>query len=556
MLEEAGIKLRNSNDFKFDITIAFVIFAFLIVISLTYISIFFFTKLSTKEFQEKVKISADNIINIYKTKEDIIKKSTLAIANSELFSNEFKINPQILSSIFKIFLSANSDFIKIKYVNQYGKTITFCKKIDKEIICGNNDKNNFIFRDFKFQKILFTKEIMTKEGLIFETVSPVKGDSKKGFIILHSILQRLFFANNNLYNLLLIDKKGKILFSNFLNAKSIFDLFTYTVADKIQKADDKFITNDIYVVSLNKNYKLVFIQNKQLINKSNEISQKLAMLMILISIFLAIPLGIFFSKPLYYFYKELDSRVKEEIEKTKEKDRLLMHQSKLAALGEMLGNIAHQWRHPLTRLSLLIQNLEMAYKKNKLNDEFFEKFKKNALIQIDYMSQTIDDFTNFFKKDTKKEFFSPKDIITQALNLMDARIKQNKLQIIMEVKKSEEIEGYKSEFSQVILNIINNAIDVLKEREIKDKKIWIRIDGKHIEIEDNAGGIPEKIKDKIFEPYFTTKFQSQGTGIGLYMSRVIITQHFNGELYAYNSKNGAVFVIDLSKRGGRREVKS
>jgi signal transduction histidine kinase len=128
---------------------------------------------------------------------------------------------------------------------------------------------------------------------------------------------------------------------------------------------------------------------------------------------------------------------------------------------------------------------------------------------------------------------------------MEARIKQNKLEIIFEAEKTEPIEGYKSEFSQVILNIINNAIDVLKERNVQHKKIWIRIHGKKIEIEDNAGGIPENIKDKIFEPYFTTKFQSQGTGIGLYMSRVIITQHFNGELYAYNSENGAVFVIKI-----------
>ena len=544
--------MRNSNDFKFDITVAFAIFAFLIVISVTYISIFFFTKISTQEFQEKVKISANNIIQIYKTKEDIIKKSTLAIANSELFSNEFKINPEIVSSIFKIFLSANRDFLKIKYVNQYGKTIVYCKKIDNEIVCGENDKNNFIFRDFKLQTSLFTKEIMTPNGLVFETISPIKGDSKKGFIILESTLKRLFNNSSNFYNLLLIDREGKIYYSNFLEAKSIFDLFTYTLADRIKEANDEFVTNDIYVVSLNKKFKLVFIQNKQLINKTNEISQKLALIMILISVFLAIPLGVFFSKPLYNFYKDLDKRVKEEIAKTQEKDQLLMHQSKLAALGEMLGNIAHQWRHPLTRLSLLIQNLSMAYEKNRLDKEYVENFQQKALSQIEYMSQTIDDFTNFFKKDTKKETFCPKEIIEQALQLMDARIKQNKLEIKFDIENTEPVEGYKSEFSQVILNIINNAIDILKERNIEDKKIWIRIKGKTIEIEDNAGGIPEDIKDKIFEPYFTTKFQSQGTGIGLYMSRVIITQHFDGELYAYNSENGAVFVIDLSSKNKKR----
>lgn len=537
--------MRNSNDFKFDITIAFVIFAFLIVISVTYISIFFFTKLSTQEFQDKVKISADNIIQIYKTKEDIIKKSTLAIANSELFSNEFKINPEIISSIFKIFLLANRDFLKIKYVNQYGKSIVYCKKIDNGIVCGENDKNNFIFRDFKLQTSLFTKEIMKNDNLMFETISPIKGDSKKGFIVLESTLKRLFNGSNNLYNLLLIDNEGKIYYSDFLKARSIFDLFTYTLADRIKKADNVFVTNDIYVVSLNKKFKLVFIQNKQLINKTNEISQKLALFMIFVSIFLAIPLGIFFSKPLYNFYKDLDRRVKEEIEKTKEKDQLLMHQSKLAALGEMLGNIAHQWRHPLTRLSLLVQNLMMAYEKNRIDSEFLKNFEKKALAQINYMSQTIDDFTNFFKKDTQKEIFFPKDIINQALQLMDGRIKQSKVNVEIKIIKDCPVEGYKSEFSQVVLNIINNAIDVLKERNVENKKIRIRINCREIEIEDNAGGIPEKIKDKIFEPYFTTKFQSQGTGIGLYMSRVIITQHFNGELYAYNSDNGAVFVVKL-----------
>jgi len=545
MSGEAGTKLRNSNDFKFDITIAFVIFAFLIVVSLTYISIFFFTKISNQEFQDKVKIAAGNIVKIYNTKEQIIKNSTLAIAKSELFSSEFNINPQIISSIFKIFLLANRDFLKIKYVNQYGKPIVSCKKIDNQIICGNSDQNRFSFTNFKLQTQLFTKEFMTKDGLVFETISLIKNDAKKGFIVLESTLKDLFPSNNNLYNLMMIDNSGKIYYTNFIKAKSIFDIFTYNLADKIKESENSFVTKDIYVVRLNKKFKLVFIQNKKLINKTDEISQKLAMIMILISIFLAIPLGVFFSKPLYNFYKELDKKVKEEIEKTKEKEQMLMHQSKLAALGEMLGNIAHQWRHPLTRLSLLIQNLEMAFKMNRLDEERFEKFKNQAFSQIDYMSQTIDDFTNFFKKDTKKEEFYPHELINKALELMEGRIKQNKLEVITDIKNVEPVKGYKSEFSQVVLNIINNAIDVLNERNVKNKKIWIRIDGRKIEIEDNAGGIEEKIKEKIFEPYFTTKFQSQGTGIGLYMSRVIITQHFNGKLYTYNSKNGAVFVIEL-----------
>jgi len=507
--------------------------------SLTYISIFFFNKITTREFQDKVKIAAENIINIYKNKENMIKKSTLALAESELFTGNFELNPQIVSSIFKIFLSANGDFIKIMYADASAKPVVECRKIDNEIICMESS-------DIKIKKTdkFLTEEKMSPKGLLFETIAPIHNNKKNGYIVLQSYIKP-FFGSSNFYNLLLIDKEGKIYYSNFLNYKSVFDIFTYTLADRIRHAKNRFVTNDIYVITLNKKYKLVFIQNKKLINKTNSISQKLAMVMVLISIFLAIPLGVFFSKPLYNFYKELDKKVNEEIRKTKEKDQILMHQSKLAALGEMLGNIAHQWRHPLTRLSLLIQNLEMAYKNKKLDDEFFEKFKNRASSQIEYMSQTIDDFTNFFKKDSKKEEFLPSEIIKKAIQLMESRIKQNSVEINVLIKKDNSIKGFKSEFSQVVLNILNNAIDVLKERNIENKKIWIYIDDDIIKIEDNAGGIPEEIKDKIFEPYFTTKFQSQGTGIGLYMSRVIITQHFNGELYAYNSSKGAVFVIKI-----------
>ena len=535
--------MRNSNDFKFDITVAFVIFAFLIVVSVTYTAIYIFTNLTTEEFKDKVRLAANNMYFIYKQKENTIKDTTIALSKNDIFNTDFHINPLIIKSVFKTMLFANENIREINFYNRYGKLNIGCEKVSKDVICyENNRKLNII--DFD-KKNLFFKENLKEKGVEYIAITPIE-NKQVGFIEVKALIK---FPNkeNTFYNYMIIDKSGKIFYSTspLYNAKSIYDLYNYFLADRIMKLNEGFISDDIYVKTFSPNIKAIFLQNKSVISKTNKASQRMALIMIIISIFVAIPLGVFFSRPLYKFYEELDKRVKEEIEKRQQKEQLLMHQSKLAALGEMLGNIAHQWRHPLTRLSLLIQNLEIAFNMKKLDKEKFEKFKENALMQINYMSATIDDFTNFFKKDTKKVKFTPQEIIEDALKLIDARIKQNKVEVRLDIKKTEPIYGYKTEFSQVILNIINNAIDILKERNIENKKIWIRIDGKRIEIEDNAGGIPDNIKDKIFEPYFTTKFQSQGTGIGLYMSRVIITQHFNGKLYAYNSKNGAVFVIEV-----------
>ncbi len=538
--------MKNSNDFKFDITIAFVIFAFLIVVSVTYTAIYIFTNLTTEEFKDKVKLAANNMFYIYKQKETTIKDTTIALSKNDIFNTDFHINPLIIKSVFKTMLFANDEIKEINFYNLYGKLNIGCEKVNKEIICYEKNRNLNVVNFNK--KNIFFKEKLTSQGVNYVAITPINNNNQAGFIEVKALIT-FPEKDNTFYNYMVIDEKGKIYFSTFplYHAKSIYDLYNYFLADRIIKMKEGFINDEIYVKTFSPKIKVIFIQNKSVISKTNEASQKMALIMIIISIFVAIPLGVFFSRPLYKFYEELDKRVKEEIEQRRQKEQLLMHQSKLAALGEMLGNIAHQWRHPLTRLSLLIQNLEMAFNMKKLDKERFDKFKENALMQINYMSQTIDDFTNFFKKDTKKVEFQPKEIIEEALKLVDARLKQNNVEVIMDVKSTQPVYGYKTEFSQVILNIINNAIDVLKERNIKNKKIAIRIEKSKIEIEDNAGGIPEEIKDKIFEPYFTTKFQSQGTGIGLYMSRVIITQHFNGKLYAYNSKNGAVFVIELSK---------
>ena len=535
--------MRNSNDFKFDLTFAFVIFAFVLIVITTYTSIYMFTNLTTKQFKDKIQLVSQNMYENYKSKEKTIKNTTLAIAKNDIFNTSFTPNINVIKSVFKTMLYANSDLREINYYNSYGKNIISCNKKNGIIFCKSSNKMLKI-NNLKSDKNLFFLEKFKKNAIEFIAFSPTKIGNTTGFIEVKALIKK-FFTKNNLYHLIFFDKKGNILYSDFSQAKTLNDIFNYFITDEILKTKKGFVTDNIYVKSFSPNMKIIFTQNQTLINKTNNLSKKLTVFMLVLSLFLAIPLGLFFSKPLYQFYKELDKRVNEEIEKRRQKEQLLMQQSKLAALGEMLGNIAHQWRHPLTRLSLIIQNFELVAKKDRLTPEYIEKFKNNAILQIKYMSDTIDDFTSFFKKDTKKTDFYPKDIIEETLKLLEGRLNQNRVEVNVDIVNSLKINGYKSEFSQVVLNIINNAIDVLKERDIKNKKINIKIYGSKIEIEDNAGGIPEEIKDKIFEPYFTTKFQSQGTGIGLYMSKIIITQHFNGQLFAYNSNDGAVFVIKV-----------
>ena len=516
MLEEVDIKLKEHN-YRLDITLAFVLYSVLIVLSILLLINFYWTKMSINDFQEKVLIYSKNINYNFKQKEEFAQKAGKGIFNGTI-SGKFSVNQSILKNILKTFLIANDDFLQILY-----------KKGDKKFNCLKN------------------REIVCKRNYIVESLNltlktEIKAKNGAEIIIISDLKNFLDSISNDIFNMFLIDKTGKVLYSNFIKTNTISDVFNQTLTNKIVSQNNVFITNDIYLNKIG-DYKLVLIQNKKILNEQKTLITKISIIILLISLLVAIPFGYFFSTPLYEFYEKLNKRVKEELEKNREKEQLLMHQSKLASLGEMLGNIAHQWRHPLTRLSLLIQNLKMAYEMGKCDKVFVDKFNVKALEQINYMSNTIDDFTNFFKKDKEKQNFLLQDVIEDGLKLLESRLKN--IEIIKNYQKDIEIFGLKTEFSQVILNILNNAVDVLKEREIRDKKIFIKIEDNFIEIEDNAGGIDDKIIDKIFEPYFTTKFQSQGTGIGLYMSKIIIKKHFNKDLEVYNSKNGAVFKIAL-----------
>ncbi|WP_456323102.1 response regulator [Hydrogenimonas sp.] len=253
-------------------------------------------------------------------------------------------------------------------------------------------------------------------------------------------------------------------------------------------------------------------------------------------------------------YKELaenlDEKVRQELEKNRFKEQLLMHQSKMASMGEMIGNIAHQWRQPLSALSLSVQKVKMLHEKDKLDTQILKQATEKSLMLIERMSGTIDDFMGFFRQNKARTPFDVQSATEETLTLLDASLQHNCIEYdFIESDGKIVVEGHKGEFSQVILNILSNAKDILKERKIKNPKIEIEVsldeENVTIEIKDNGGGVPVEIIDRIFEPYFTTKEEGKGTGIGLYMSKVIIEKNMGGGVGVRNEENGALFWIKL-----------
>jgi signal transduction histidine kinase len=236
------------------------------------------------------------------------------------------------------------------------------------------------------------------------------------------------------------------------------------------------------------------------------------------------------------------------MQKLHEKDRLLLQQRRLAAMGEMINNIAHQWRQPLNSLGMHLQNLLLHYDNGLFTREFVQRTSAEGMNLVLHMSQTIDDFRNFLRPDKEKAPFSATEAIEKALALAGDGFKNRRLAIVVDIKGDAQINGYFNEFCQVLLNLLQNARDALIERQVAGGRVTIascQQDGKTvITIADNAGGIPREILDRVFEPYVSTK-GVQGTGIGLYMSKSIIESSMRGSLTVSNGREGAVFRIEL-----------
>jgi len=245
----------------------------------------------------------------------------------------------------------------------------------------------------------------------------------------------------------------------------------------------------------------------------------------------------------------LEKRVAEAIAELRQKDELLLQQSRHAAMGEMLNNIAHQWRQPLNNIAIYVQSMQLLKASGELTDEQIQSDVQSVMEIINYMSKTIDDFRTFFRNEKQKHPFSVRDAAEKALAFVAAQMQHYAISWQLDVRHDITITSYQAEYIQVVLNILNNAIDVLSHASRQDRRIMVTIDGNGsqavLSIADTGGGIAPEVLPHIFEPYFSTKGPAEGTGIGLYMAKTIIEKHMSGSLSVRNLADGAEFIISL-----------
>ncbi|OGU13063.1 MAG: hypothetical protein A2076_07225 [Geobacteraceae bacterium GWC2_53_11] len=247
--------------------------------------------------------------------------------------------------------------------------------------------------------------------------------------------------------------------------------------------------------------------------------------------------------------KTLETRILRAVEELRLKDQMLIQQARMAAMGDMINNIAHQWRQPLNTLGLVVQQTMLFHDTPKFSRDFLQNNTDKAMKLIQHMSATIDDFRDFFKSDKEPAQFDVNEILEKTIALIEQNFQHQKINVILHSDGEAPATGYPNEYGQVILNILTNARDVLIERNIDHALISLRsyVEGDKtvVTITDNAGGVDEAIMDRLFEPYFTTKGPDKGTGIGLFMSKTIIEQSMGGTLTMRNTGTGAEFRIEI-----------
>ncbi len=510
-----------------------------LILGITFLTFSMFLSLSFFILEKQKEFLKESNINQSKN-----RTNSLAVNSSSwLMSNDYIGLQEVVDSI-----SIYKDEVHIMIVDLKGKILAHSdkSKVGLYLVDDVSVKHlNSLTKEFEVLKLY-----STKDNHFIEVASPIfyknqllgyvrnKMDNKYWINSFEAIKNEfiLFTLIATIFAMLFAYTIANILTKNFYNLIDVTKKIK--AGEKNIKANEN-VVKEIQLLSKEFNSMIeVKEKNEQVILELNQNLEKIVQER---------------TKELNFLNENLEQKIADEVEKNRQKDVFIQQQARLAALGEMIGNIAHQWRQPLSVITTSVSALSLKEEFGILEANDIKHTNDTVKKMAEFLNNTIENFRNFFQKDQPKKNFIIAQTIDNTLEIIKASYDNHFITLNKDLDNTIKYFGSENFLAQVLLNILSNAKDAFIENQIENKKVNVKLfkekDIIKILIQDNAGGIKEENIDKIFDPYFTTKHKSQGTGLGLYMSTQIINKHFNGTLSVSNVINedekGACFLIEI-----------
>jgi signal transduction histidine kinase len=497
-----------------------------------------------KEIYEKIIGRYDSL------KKRKIKNINFILANDEIFLKVKKKNKR------NIKISNKRKVIKYTREN--------LKPVDSFEIGKNGAGFRYVYPYIKDGKFLGSMEITFGAEAITAGIMKQYSVLSNFFIKRDSFSYEFLSSNqkkfktshhkNYMYDMRVLKELKKITNKDMKQLKPNREILTNTYQMAQGKKSDSFYGKDIESIftiipikhAITKEYE-AFLTIRSSAKELTTLSRNYTIILVL-SIFLIA--SILFTTYLQIIRNEQEKR---RLQKAMEKDKQLLEQAKMAQMGEMLGNIAHQWRQPLSTITTAASGVKINHEYDILKHEEIPEFMETILKNADYLSKTIDNFRDFIKEKHELKELVIQEKIEKTLEIVSATLSSNYIKVINTVHYEEpiRINLIQGVLSQVLMNLLNNAKDAMVDNNVEER--WVKIEAQNLEdkviitLEDSGGGIPDDIMPRIFDPYFTTKHQSQGTGLGLYMSKEIMKKHLKGDIWVRNTENGAKFFLLVPK---------
>lgn len=511
--------------------------------------------IDSTEAKQELKLKNKVLDNFYSRYSEFL----YAIQNNRFFNNYLEDNSlenkEDSISLFKTLVFQDRNIYQLRFIDLNGKEkIRIDRKNENIIVIQDKQLQDKKHRDY------FTETIKLKENQLYlsnlnlniennqieKPFKPVwrlaipvfKEGEKKGILILNLFMKDILdlLLDSSVFKIEITDENYQVLISN-VEPKNNWSKY---LEKQVIKTNEKLILTEKLFISSNE---ILFISfySKNWLNNFIKLINKELLLLIIFIILISIALAFYLAKVPKKLFDELE-----------EQQKIMIQQSKLSTTGETISLITHQWRQPINKISILLQEIELKKNLDVLEDEELTKINKNIQRILAQLSNNIDLFKDFYKPSLHKNKFEVFNSINKTIEISSSYFSKFSIKCTVNCEnKNLVINNFENELKQAIINIYNNSIDILKNKHDLDKEIitTIKEDKKniYIQIQDNAEGINDDIKDKIFEPYFSTKDKEDSSGLGLYMTKIIVEKSLGGKISASNTPKGALFEITLPK---------